>query len=165
MHTGYTVVFQNPFNGLPDHEVYAEELRLCDLAVELGFKSLWTVEHHFDDYTMCPEPVQFLSYMAGKHPDVLLGSGVIVLPWHDPMRVAEQISMLDNISNGRTILGLGRGAGRVEFDAFRQDMADSRPRFIESAECVLQGLEKGYCEYSGDFVQQPKALFLLLLVQ
>ena len=43
MHTGYTVVFQNPFNGLPDHEVYAEELRLCDLAVELGFKSLWTV--------------------------------------------------------------------------------------------------------------------------
>ena len=52
MHTGYTVVFQNPFNGLPDHEVYAEELRLCDLAVELGFRSLWTVEHHFDDYTM-----------------------------------------------------------------------------------------------------------------
>jgi len=58
MHTGYTVVFQNPFNGLPDHEVYAEELRLCDLAVELGFKSLWTVEHHFDDYTRWPEPVQ-----------------------------------------------------------------------------------------------------------
>ena len=101
MHTGYTVVFQNPFNGLPDHEVYQEELRLCDLAVELGFKSLWTVEHHFDDYTMCPEPVQFLSYMAGKHPDVLLGTGVIVLPWHDPLRITEDIALLDTMSSNK----------------------------------------------------------------
>src|SRR5712691_7390410 len=48
-----------------------------------------------------------------------LGSMVVVLPWHDPMRVAEQISMLDNISGGRLILGLGRGAGKVEFEGFR----------------------------------------------
>ena len=76
--------------------MYENELRLCDLAVELGFESLWTVEHHFDDYTMCPDPVQWLSYMAGKHPNVLLGSGVIVLPWHDPLRVAEQVALLDH---------------------------------------------------------------------
>ena len=51
MHVGYTSMFQNPFDALADHEVYREELRLCDLAVQLGFESLWTVEHHFDDYT------------------------------------------------------------------------------------------------------------------
>jgi alkanesulfonate monooxygenase SsuD/methylene tetrahydromethanopterin reductase-like flavin-dependent oxidoreductase (luciferase family) len=88
---------------------------------------------------MCPDPLQFLTYMAGRTQKVKLGSMVVVLPWHDPMRVAEQVSMLDHLSNGRLILGLGRGAGRVEFDGFRQDMGDSRPRFVESADCVLQG--------------------------
>ena len=156
MHVGYNAAFQNPHDALGDEAVYENELRLCDLAVELGFESLWTVEHHFDDYTMCPDPVQWLSYMAGKHPDVLLGSGVIVLPWHDPLRVAEQVTMLDNLSDGRLILGLGRGAGRVEFDGFRQDMGDSRPRFVESAECLLAGLEQGYCEYQGQYVKQPR---------
>ena len=135
MHTGYTVVFQNPFNGLPDHEVYDEELRLCDLAVELGFKSLWTVEHHFDDYTMCPEPVQFLSYMAGKHPDVLLGTGVIVLPWHDPLRITEDIALLDTMSDGRMIMGIGRGLARIEYEGFRVDMNSSRCLLYTSCRC------------------------------
>jgi len=61
---------------------------------------------------MCPDVLQFLTYMAGRTQRVALGSMVVVLPWHDPMRVAEQISMLDNISGGRMILGLGRGRAR-----------------------------------------------------
>ena len=51
---------------------------------------------------------------------------VAVLPWHDPLRVAEQVAMLDVISNGRAILGMGRGTGRVEFDGFRVNMAEAR---------------------------------------
>ena len=137
MHVGYSAAFQNPFDALSDFEVYQQELRLCDLAVELGFQSLWTVEHHFDDYTMCPDPVQWLSYMAGKHPNVLLGSGVIVLPWHDPIRVAEQVAMLDNLSNGRMILGIGRGLARIEYEGFRVDMNTSRERLVEYARLDL----------------------------
>lgn len=156
MHVGYTTAFQNPFDGLPDFEVYQQELRLADLAVELGFKSLWTVEHHFDDYTMCPDPVQYLSYMAGRHPKVLLGSGVIVLPWHDPLRVAEQIALLDNLSNGRMILGIGRGLARIEYDGFRVDMNTSRERLVEYARLVLQALEKGEMEYDNEFGTQPR---------
>jgi len=151
-------IFQNPNHQADDFAVYQNELALAKLAEPLGFESIWGVEHHFTDYTMCPDPLQFLTYMAGCTEKVKLGTMVVVLPWHDPMRVAEQISMLDNLSQGRLILGLGRGAGRIEFDAFRQDMADSRPRFVESAECVLAGLEQGFCEYNGEFVQQPKAL-------
>ena len=75
---------------------------------------------------------------------------------NDPIRVAEQISMLDTLSSGRLILGLGRGAGRVEFDAFRQDMADSRNRFIE-CRMRLKWIRNGICEYQGKFVNQPKA--------
>jgi alkanesulfonate monooxygenase SsuD/methylene tetrahydromethanopterin reductase-like flavin-dependent oxidoreductase (luciferase family) len=73
------------------------------------------------------------------------------------MRVAEEVAMLDNISGGRLILGLGRGAGKVEFDGFRLSMDESRQRFTESAEMLLGGLETGYCEYDGTFVKQPRA--------
>lgn len=156
MHVGMSAIFQNPGNERPDLEVYQSDLKLADLAEPLGFESIWGVEHHFTDYTMCPDVYQFLTYMAGRTKTAKLGSMVIVLPWHDPMRAAEEISMLDNISNGRVILGMGRGAGKVEFDGFRLDMSESRERFVEAAEMVLKGLESGHMEYDGTFYQQPR---------
>jgi alkanesulfonate monooxygenase SsuD/methylene tetrahydromethanopterin reductase-like flavin-dependent oxidoreductase (luciferase family) len=156
MHVGMATVFQNPHKARRDYEVYRHELGLSDLADPLGFESIWGVEHHFTDYTMCPDVLQFLTYMAGRSQRLQLGSMVVVLPWHDPLRVAEQISMLDNIADGRLILGLGRGAGKVEFDGFRLPMDESRDRFVECAEMVLGGLETGHCEYAGRYVQQPR---------
>lgn len=156
MHVGMAVIFQNPEDARPDGDVYRSDLALVDLAEPLGFESIWGVEHHFTDYTMCPDVYQFLTYMAGRTKTAKLGSMVIVLPWHDPMRAAEEISMLDNISGGRVILGLGRGAGKVEFDGFRLDMGESRERFVEAAEMVLHGLEQGYVEYDGTYYQQPR---------
>jgi len=156
MHVGLAAIFQNPGKTRADVEVYRQDLRLADLAEPLGFESVWGVEHHFTDYTMCPDVLQFLAYMAGRTERIQLGSMVVVLPWHDPLRVAEEVSMLDNLSGGRLILGLGRGAGKVEFDGFRQSMDDSRARFVESAQMLLRGLETGYCEHDGAFVKQPR---------
>jgi alkanesulfonate monooxygenase SsuD/methylene tetrahydromethanopterin reductase-like flavin-dependent oxidoreductase (luciferase family) len=150
-------IFQNTGQGRTDREVYAQELRLSGFVEALGFESIWGVEHHFTDYTMCPDVLQFLTYMAGRTERTQLGSMVVVLPWHDPMRVAEQVSMLDHISGGRVILGLGRGAGKVEFDGFRLAMDASRQRFVESAEMLLGGLETGHCEYEGTLIRQPRA--------
>lgn len=155
MHVGYAPLFQNPENALSDAEVYRQELRLAEMAEPLGFDSVWSVEHHFTDYTICPDVVQFLSYMAGKTQRVKLGSMVIVLPWHDPMRIAEQISLLDHLSGGRMILGMGRGLARVEYDGFRIDQNAGRERFVEHAELVLNALENGYME-GGDTTQQPR---------
>src|SRR6188474_1177882 len=157
MHVGTALIFQATDPDRSDREVYEQELRLGVLAEELGFQSIWGVEHHFTDYTMCPDVLQFLSYMAGRTTRASLGSMVVVLPWHDPMRVAEEVSMLDTLSDGRFILGLGRGAGKVEFDGFRLSMDESRPRFVETARMLLEGLERGYCEYDGEFVRQPRA--------
>ncbi|MBI2767106.1 MAG: LLM class flavin-dependent oxidoreductase [Chloroflexi bacterium] len=156
MHVGFGPLFQNPENELSDLEVYQQELRLADLAEPLGFDSVWSVEHHFTDYTMCPDVIQFLSYMAGRTTRLKLGSMVVVLPWHDPVRVAEQVAMLDNMSGGRMILGVGRGLGRVEFGGFRVDMNESRARFDEYAALILTGLERGYLEFEGEFIRQPR---------
>ncbi len=156
MHVGTAVIFQNPGRARPDIDVYRDDLALAQLAEPLGYESIWGVEHHFTDYTMCPDVLQFLSYMAGRTERIGLGSMVVVLPWHDPMRVAEQVSMLDAMSNGRMTFGIGRGLGRVEFDGFRVPMPESRGRFVESAEMILRGLDQGYCEYDGKFIQQPR---------
>lgn len=155
MHVGYTPLFQNPGNRLSDAEVYREELRLAEMAEPLGFDSVWGIEHHFTDYTMCPDVLQFLTYMAGRTARVKLGSSVVVLPWHDPMRVAEQISLIDNLSGGRFILGLGRGLGNVEYQGFRIDQGEGRARFVEYAELLLEGLERGYLE-GGALTRQPR---------
>jgi len=156
MHVGMAAIFQNPQRKRTDYQVYRADLRLAESAEPMGFESIWGVEHHFTDYTMCPDVLQFLSYMAGRTKTAQLGSMVVVLPWHDPLRAAEEISMLDNLSDGRLILGMGRGAGKVEFDGFRLDMGESRERFVEAAQMVLGALETGSMEFDGKFYKQPR---------
>ena len=156
MHVGTGVLFQNPRARVADRRVYQEDLSLALQAETLGFESIWSVEHHFTDYTMCPDVLQFLTFMAGATTTLKLGSMVCVLPWHDPLRVAEQVAMLDNLSGGRVIFGIGRGTGKVEFDGFRQEMPKARQFFRESAELVLGALETGVAEYDGELVRQPR---------
>ena len=98
MHVGMGIIFQGQGEGCTDRDVYRNELRLGDLAEPLGFESLWGVEHHFTDYTMCPDVLQYLSYFAGRTQRLRLGSMVVVLPWHQPIRVAEQVLVLDHLS-------------------------------------------------------------------
>ncbi len=157
MEVGATLVFQNPGHKKSDFEIYQNDLKLANLAEPLGFDAVWGSEHHFTDYTMMPDVMQFLAYMAGRTERVKLGSMAVILPWHnDPIRVAEQISVVDNISRGRVILGIGRGLGRVEFDGFGMSMDEARPRFRESARLILDGLENGYCEMDGEIIKQVR---------
>jgi alkanesulfonate monooxygenase SsuD/methylene tetrahydromethanopterin reductase-like flavin-dependent oxidoreductase (luciferase family) len=149
------VIFQGSDDPAEDRDVYEAEVRLADLAEPLGFESIWTVEHHFTDYAMCPDVLQFLTFMAGRTRDVQLGSAVVVLPWHDPVRVAEQVTMLDLLSGGRVLFGMGRGLGRVEFEGFRLQMDEARDRFIESAQMILRALEHGTLEGDGTLLRQP----------
>ncbi len=156
MHVGMSSIFQGFGGSLSDREVWEADLHLADLAEPLGYESIWSVEHHFTNYTMSPDVLQFLSYMAGRTTTAKLGSMVVVLPWHDPLRVAEQIVLLDHMSKGRLILGLGRGTGRVEFEGLRVDMGEARQRFKESAEAIMGALETGVMEYDGEYIRQPR---------
>jgi len=140
-----------------DSQIYAEELRLGKQVEALGFDSLWTVEHHFTPYTMVNDAMQLLSYFAGCTERIEMGTMVIVLPWHDPIRVAEQIATLDHMLGGRKItIGLGRGLGRREFGALRVAMEESRERFLESLEIIRLALSNEWFEYKGRFHQIPR---------
>src|SRR5688572_8844162 len=86
---------------ISDASIYEAELHLGRLVEPLGFDSLWTVEHHFTPYTMVTNPLQFLAYFAGCTERIALGSMVMVLPWHDPIRLAEGVIGLDHMLHGR----------------------------------------------------------------
>jgi len=156
MHVGLGLTFQNLIPGQTDTEVYRNELALATRAEASGFDSVWTPEHHFTDYMLTPNVVQFLSWVAARTTRVKLGTMVVVLPWHDPVRVAEGFTLLDQLSEGRAIVGIGRGLGRIEFDAFRLAMPESRRRFTEYAEAILTGIETGVMEFEGELYRQPR---------
>lgn len=155
MRVGFTCIFEG-YEDATDEEIYQHELRLADLAEPLGFDELWGVEHHFTSYTMCPDVLQFLTYMAGRTERIRLGSGAVILPWHDPVRVAEQVAVLDIVSGGRFVFGMGRGLGRIEFEGMRIPMSESRERFVEASQIILRALETGILEHDGKYYQIPR---------
>ncbi|HET7340789.1 MAG TPA: LLM class flavin-dependent oxidoreductase [Methylomirabilota bacterium] len=142
--------------GRSDADVFAEHLALGDLAEPLGFDSLFALEHHFTGYAMSPSPTQLLSYFAGRTRRLTLGTAVIVLPWHDPVRVAEEIALLDVLSGGRCLFGFGRGAASVEYAGMRVPMEEARARFVETAKIVVLALTQESFEYQGDFFTIPR---------
>jgi alkanesulfonate monooxygenase SsuD/methylene tetrahydromethanopterin reductase-like flavin-dependent oxidoreductase (luciferase family) len=156
MHTGLGMIFQNLDGRMSDAEMMRHELTLARDAEAAGFDSVWTTEHHFSDYQLAPNVTQFLSWVAGQTERVRLGTMVTVLPWHDPVRVVENFTLLDHLSGGRAILGIGRGLGRVEFDGFRLQMSESRRRFTEYTEAIVNALETGFIESQGELYQQPR---------
>lgn len=135
-----------------DREIFSEEIEIARIADETGFDSVWTIEHHFTPYTMVTNPLQYLTYIAGITKNVDLGTMVVVLPWHNPVRVAEDVSMLDAfLGEGReVILGVGRGLGRREFGGLGIDQNESRGRFDESLQVLKQLLSTGRCDFDGE---------------
>jgi alkanesulfonate monooxygenase SsuD/methylene tetrahydromethanopterin reductase-like flavin-dependent oxidoreductase (luciferase family) len=141
--------------GHTDAQVVGEHMAMGDLVEPLGFDSLWALEHHFTGYAMSPAPTQLLAYYAGRTKRITLGSAVIVLPWHDPVRVAEQIALLDIMCGGRCIFGFGRGAASAEYEGLRIPMDEARPRFVEAAEIVVKALANEVFEHQGTHYQIP----------
>ena len=142
--------------GRPDAAVVHEHFALGDLTEPLGFDLLWALEHHFTGYAMSPAPTQLLAYFAGRTKRVTLGTAVIVLPWHDPIRVAEQIALLDIMCGGRCMFGFGRGAASVEYEGFGIPMGEARPRFAEAAEVIVKALANETFEHQGQFFKIPR---------
>jgi alkanesulfonate monooxygenase SsuD/methylene tetrahydromethanopterin reductase-like flavin-dependent oxidoreductase (luciferase family) len=141
----------------PDSQIWADVLRLGDLAEPLGFDSLWSPEHHVTPYCMVPNPLLVLSYFAGRTQRLDFGTMVIVLPWHDPFQIAGELALLDNLLGGRRLtIGVGRGTGRREFEAFRSDMNESRERFTEAVQVIKRALTDERFSFEGKYFQIPE---------
>ena len=139
-----------------DGQTWEEELRLGEIAAGAGFDCLWSAEHHFNDYSFVPDNIHLMTHLAAKYPDIDVGTAAVILPWHDPLRVAENAAVLDLLSNGRLRLGFGRGLARREFEAFGLTMDESRERFDESAPMIVEALKTGFIEGNGVYYKQHR---------
>ncbi len=157
MDVGMMMLFSSyGWENIGDDQVWDEEVQLARLAADSGFDVLWSAEHHFFDYSFCPDNLQLMTYLAALCPNVGLGTAAVIVPWHDPLRVAEQAAVLDMLCKGRLRLGLGRGLARREFAAFRGTMDESRARFDEAAPMIVEALRTGFMEGNGKHYPQPR---------
>jgi alkanesulfonate monooxygenase SsuD/methylene tetrahydromethanopterin reductase-like flavin-dependent oxidoreductase (luciferase family) len=155
MHVGLATGFAN-HSKIADGQFLREEFTQLELADELGFESIWITEHHFSDYSISPNPLFYLAHLAGRTKRVRLGTQVVVVPWHDPVRLAEEIAMLDHMSGGRALIGFGRGLSRMEYEGLRIDQGEARQRFDETVAMVMRAMETGYIEGDGEIFKQPR---------
>ena len=157
MKSGMLVIFHNFDNRKSDAQTYRDCVALAETAEPLGFDFLMATEHHFTEYSMCPDNVDFLCYMAAKTSRIKLGPGAIIVPWNDPLRSASKMVMLDHLSQGRALLGLGRGLARIEYELFDLDMSKTRAQFDEGARMIKRALETGFIESDGPMYHQKRA--------
>lgn len=138
--------------GATDEQMYQDAVEDAKLGQALGFDAAWVIEHHFTDYYPTPNPITLLSYIAAACPGLDLGTCVLVLPWYNPLRLAEELAMLQTLSGANLHIGMGRGVAKLEYDAFGVDMSEARDRFREAYEIIRLGLSGESFTYRGEYL-------------
>jgi len=130
--------FRNPVQWRqPFEEFYAERLTQIADAEKMGFRSCWLTEHHFCDDGYTPSPLVVVAAIAARTEKMRLGTNLMLLPLHDPVRVAEDAATLSLLSGGRFDLGVGIGYRQMEFDQFNRKISH-RPSLIEEGIEILR---------------------------
>ena len=159
MRMGMLHLFENPV-GKTEHEIIKEQMELMYEAENLGFDSVWPAEHHFSEYGYCASPQVSLAAVAARTKRIRLGTGVVVLPFHNPIRVAEDFAFLDLMSDGRVDLGVGRGYQPLEYRGFGlgDRQAESRDMFDEAISLVRACWTEERVTFKGKYYQAEDLL-------
>jgi len=138
-------------NRLSLTETYDQRLRMLELADEAGIWCYHLAEHHGTPLAVAPSPNLFLAAAAERTSRLRFGPLVQLLPLYNPLRNIEEICFLDNLSGGRLELGIGRGISAEELGVYGVDIAESRDRFQECFEIMVQGLRTGRITFHGKY--------------
>jgi alkanesulfonate monooxygenase SsuD/methylene tetrahydromethanopterin reductase-like flavin-dependent oxidoreductase (luciferase family) len=142
-------------NSVPPTKTDAQELRdgleQIKLADELGYEAAWIAEHNARSYGVVSNTAVYLAAAAATTKNIKLATGVTRLPLHHPLKVAEEMNLVDIISNGRLYLGVGKGYDKLEFDAYNIDFDDRHERYLESLDILKAALQSERVTYSGQF--------------
>ncbi|MCW2914393.1 MAG: luciferase family protein [Actinomycetia bacterium] len=149
------------FEGQSAKDVYEYQIEVVELLEELGFDGIWAAEHHFRDYGVIPNIFNLLSNLAARTEKLRLGTGIVVLPLHNPIHVAEEAAMVDLLSGGRLEMGIGRGYQSIEFESFGLDLSEARDRFNESLDMILGLWTQDDFEFKGKFYETRHPLTLM----
>jgi alkanesulfonate monooxygenase SsuD/methylene tetrahydromethanopterin reductase-like flavin-dependent oxidoreductase (luciferase family) len=135
--------------GRADADILREEVSQMVLSEDLGFDSIWLTEHHYADYGLSSAPSVLLATVAARTERIRLAIAVYVIPFHHPLRLAEETATIDILSGGRLTVGLGRGNRPMEFWGHGVRQEQSRARMEEGVEVLLQAWTQDRVNFEG----------------
>ena len=136
--------------------IYSDVLEQVQMAEQIGFDTAWFAEHHFTNYSLCPSPLMMASYCASSTSRIKLAPGVLILPLYEPLRLLGELAMVDQMSNGRLIVGIGSGYQHFEFDRFNVDISKSISILHEQLDLIELAHAGDRIEYHGKHFQIPE---------
>ena len=152
MRFGTLHLFENP-TGKPDHDIIHGQMSLMRAAEDLGFDSVWPAEHHFTECGNCASPALSLAAIANETKRIRLGTGVVALPLNHPLRIAEDCGFLDQLSDGRIDLGVGRGYQLEDLPRNGVEQTTTRGQFREAVEIIQQAWREERVDFHGEHYQ------------
>ncbi len=151
-----TFYFFQAAPGQSHADIIRGELDQIVWSEELGFDEIWLTEHHFIDYGLSVDPAALAAAAASRTRRIRIGLAAAILPFHHPLRLAEQMALVDIISNGRLDVGVGRGNRPMEFRGFHVPQEESRDRFDEAVEILRRAWTEERFSYDGRFFKVPE---------
>jgi alkanesulfonate monooxygenase SsuD/methylene tetrahydromethanopterin reductase-like flavin-dependent oxidoreductase (luciferase family) len=151
---GVLQFFSWPNRAVPLETIYERMLGRVDMMERSGgYEAVWLAEHHFNTYSVCPSVHLMWMLVAARTKRLRIGTAVSVAPMYHPLRLAEEVALLDVLSGGRVNWGAGRGNDPVEFGVFGLDRDSSYARFREAVDIVLRAWREERLTYDGEFLQ------------
>jgi alkanesulfonate monooxygenase SsuD/methylene tetrahydromethanopterin reductase-like flavin-dependent oxidoreductase (luciferase family) len=145
-----------PGSGLPWSEPYRDMLRCLPRAEELGYESMFQVSHHVQKDGLCPSPLVAIAGAAAVTERMRVGTGVLLVPLYAPLKLAEDVAVLDNLSNGRFVFGVAPGYVQEEFDAHGVPREQRTERFEEALDLMTQAWTRQRFSFSGKHYRVPE---------
>jgi alkanesulfonate monooxygenase SsuD/methylene tetrahydromethanopterin reductase-like flavin-dependent oxidoreductase (luciferase family) len=139
--------------SVPLNSVYETALERFSIMDQTGYDAVWLAEHHFSSFSVCPSVHMMGTMAASRTKRLRIGTAVSLAPFYNPLRLAEEVALLDVLSGGRVNWGVGRGFERSEFAAFGIPGEESAPRFHETVEIVLKAWTNQRVTHQGRFFQ------------
>ncbi len=156
MHFGQFNLMGYRTPGTKAHEIYDNAVEQVKAAEANGFEIAWFAEHHFSNYCVCPSPLMMLARLAGETSRIKLGSAVVVAPLYQPVRLISEIGMVDALTHGRLVLGVGSGYQPYEFERFGEELADSVPKLFEFMDMLELAFTRDVFSYQGRHYTLPE---------
>jgi alkanesulfonate monooxygenase SsuD/methylene tetrahydromethanopterin reductase-like flavin-dependent oxidoreductase (luciferase family) len=160
-----TFYFFQAAPGQSHADIIRGELDQIVWSEELGFDEIWLTEHHFINYGLSVDPATLAAAAASRTQRIRIGLAAAILPFHHPLRLAEQMALLDIISNGRLDVGVGRGNRPMEFRGFHVPQEESRDRFDEAVEILRRAWTEERFSHDGRFFKVPEVTVIPKPVQ
>jgi alkanesulfonate monooxygenase SsuD/methylene tetrahydromethanopterin reductase-like flavin-dependent oxidoreductase (luciferase family) len=149
MKIGVLQFFSWPERRIDLASVYARALDRIEIMDRGGYDAVWLAEHHFSSFSVCPSVHMMGTLAAARTRRLRIGTAVSLAPFYHPLRLAEEVALLDILSGGRVNWGAGRGFARIEFTAFGVPPEESASRFHETVEIVLRAWTEEQLNFTG----------------